>query len=285
MSAAWKLDDIDWGAFDKSKVDPELLAAIKAAAMVEANAGDYVTYLTNVFHDDDVMRAEAIKWGAEEQQHGRALARWASLADPTFDFEDALRRFREGYSVPLETQDSIRGSQAGELIARCIVESGTTSFYSAVRDGADEPVLKQVAAYVAGDEMRHYKLFYDHYNRVSKDGAPSLWRRLSIALGRIREASQDDELGFAYYCANRRDDSEAYDHAIHGAAYERRAKGLYQAQHIHRLVSMTAKAVGLGAHQQVIRFASWVMARSFQYRLKKLRRANLKQSFRILAKP
>ena len=38
MSKHWTLDDIEWDKFDPSKVDPQLLATIKTAAMVEANA-------------------------------------------------------------------------------------------------------------------------------------------------------------------------------------------------------------------------------------------------------
>ena len=30
-SAGWTLDDVDWASFDASKVDGELLAAVKAA--------------------------------------------------------------------------------------------------------------------------------------------------------------------------------------------------------------------------------------------------------------
>ena len=48
----WTLDDIPWDRFDPAKVDPDLLRAIKAAAMVEGNGGDYGTYLCNVFSDD-----------------------------------------------------------------------------------------------------------------------------------------------------------------------------------------------------------------------------------------
>ena len=47
----WTMDDIHWSLFDPSRVDPTLLAAVKAAALVEYNAPDYVTYLKRVFAD------------------------------------------------------------------------------------------------------------------------------------------------------------------------------------------------------------------------------------------
>lgn len=129
MQRHWTLDDIPWQDFDPEKVEPNLLRAVKAAAMVEFNSRDYVTYLCNVFADDARMQDAARRWGAEEVQHGAALAAWARLADPDFDFDAAFARFRAGYSLPLDASASVRGSRASELVARCVVEVGTSSFY------------------------------------------------------------------------------------------------------------------------------------------------------------
>ena len=183
MSRHWTLDDIRWEDFDASKVDPELLQAVKAAALVEFNAPDYVTYLCNVFSDCPDVKEAIHQWGGEEVQHGQALARWAEMADPDFSFDDAFRRFRENYSIPLDAIESVRGSRGGELIARCVVESGTSSYYSAIRDATDEPVLKQIASNIAADEFRHYKLFYDQFNGLTEK-VPSTLGRARVALGR-----------------------------------------------------------------------------------------------------
>ena len=126
MSRYWTLGDIDWGRFRPDLVDDDMLATVKAAALVEANAPDYVTYLRNVFRDDADLCELLGAWGAEEEQHGAALARWATMADPSFDFEASLTVFRADYEqVPLDTDQSVRGSKLGELFARCVVESGT----------------------------------------------------------------------------------------------------------------------------------------------------------------
>ena len=84
---SWTLADIPWDRFDPAKVDPEMLRLVKAAAMVEYNGGDYAIYLCNVFHDDPEFQSAAREWAVEEVRHGEALARWALLADPSFDFE------------------------------------------------------------------------------------------------------------------------------------------------------------------------------------------------------
>src|SRR5262249_17094253 len=152
----WTLESISWDRFDPLKVDPEILRNIKAAALVERNAGDYRVYLNRVFADDVAFQEAVDSWAAEEVQHGMALRRWATLADPSWDFEMAFARFRAGYKLPLEATASVRGSQAGEMMARCIVETGTSSYYSALKDATEEPVLKQICGNIAGDEFRHY---------------------------------------------------------------------------------------------------------------------------------
>ncbi len=107
-----------------SRVDPEIVAIVKAASLVEYNGGAYAHHLCRVFHDDPAFQASARRWGEEEIQHGEALGRWAALADPDFDFAAAFARFQTGYQVDFDCEASRRGSRAGEMVARCIVETG-----------------------------------------------------------------------------------------------------------------------------------------------------------------
>src|SRR3546814_10305727 len=122
----WKLDDIPWERFDPSKVDPELVKIVKAASMVEYNGGDYATYLCNVFPDEADFQGAAKGWATEEVQHGQALARWAKLADDSFDFDRSFQRFRAGFKIPPDAAASIRGSLSGELVARSLLALGTS---------------------------------------------------------------------------------------------------------------------------------------------------------------
>jgi hypothetical protein len=240
----WTLDDIPWDRFDRAKVDSEMLKVVKAAAMVERNGGDYATYLCNVFHDDPEFQAAARAWAEEEVQHGLALARWATLADPEFDFEGGFRRFTEGFRLPLEASRSVRGSRAGELIARCIVEIGTSSYYGSLGEGTAEPVLKEICRNIAADELRHYKLFYSHLRRYRAQERPGFWTRARVIWGRVAELHGDDELPYAYYCANPGEFS-SYDRRSSGRAYARRAYRYYQPRHIERAAAMMLKALGI----------------------------------------
>jgi hypothetical protein len=259
----WTLESIAWDRLDASKVDLEILRNVKAAALVERNGDDYGIYLRRVFAGDVSMIADVDRWSLEEVQHGMALGRWAQLVDPSWDFDAAFARFRKGYRLPLDATVSVRGSQAGEMMARCIVETGTSSYYSALKDSTGEPVLRQICACIASDEFRHYKLFYDHMQRLLKRDGLSTWQRLWIGWGRLAE-SEDDELAYAYFAANEPEDA-VYDRKKSGNAYIRRAYPLYRPFHVQRAMAMVLKAVGLSPtgwlNRPLTRVGLWFLRR------------------------
>ena len=267
MGQHWTLDDIAWWSFDPGRVDRDVLLAVKAASMVESHSDDYVAYLRGVFHDDADFQREAERWGSEELQHGAALRRWAELADPGWDFEAAFRRFRKGHVLPLDATESVRGSRTGELVARCVVEVGTSSFYSALRDAVEEPVLKQICGRIAADEFRHYKLFYESSKRYRRLERSTLAARLWAALARMRE-SDDDELAYAFYCGS--GDRRPYDRRTYYRAYAARAYRHYRFGHVAHGINMTLKAVGISPRSRlanaVVRL-SWKLFRARTRRL------------------
>ena len=260
----WRIDDVAWDRFDPTKVDPQTVAMVKAAAMVERNGTDYARYLHGVFTDDPAFRQAADNWAVEEVQHGDALGRWASLADPDWDYAAAFERYRAGYAIDTEADASIRGSRSGELIARCIVETGTSSYYTALADATEEPVLQQICRLIASDEFRHFKLFYDHLRRYLTRERIGVMRRLRIAAGRVGE-TEDDELAFAYHCSN---DGEGipYDHERCRAAYLSGAMALYRFRHLERGMGMIFKAVGLPPRGRLSDLAARLAWRTMQWR-------------------
>ena len=266
----WTLDDVNWAAFDRSKVSDGLVKAVKAAAMVEFNAPDYVTYLCNVFADREDIKDTIRQWGAEEVQHGQALRRWAELADPAFDFDASFAAFREGYGIPVDAIESVRGSRAGELIARCVVETGTSSFYTAIKEGTDEPVLKELASRIAADEFRHYKLFFEKFEELGEEMPRA--RRAMVALGRLKEAD-DDELAYAYYAANELGGDKPYSRKECARAYELSALTLYRRRHFDRVVAMVAKAIGVRPHSAIMSGISGFAWQLFRARLYFMQRA------------
>jgi len=266
----WALDDIPWDRFDRSELDPGIVRIVKAASLVEYNGGAYAHHLCRIFHDDADFQRAARCWGEEEIQHGRALARWAALADPSYDFAAAFERFQTGYRIDFDTDASRRGSRSGEMIARCMVEVGTSSYYSALRDGVREPVLKEICRNIAADEIRHYKLFYKTLTCCLERERMGLWGRLRVALGRIVEA-EDDELAYAYYAAN--ESARPYNRRFYSCAYARRALALYRRRHVRQMIAMVFKAVGLAPHGRLARAATHLAWRAVLYRTVRLARA------------
>jgi rubrerythrin len=263
----WGPGDISWESFDRSKAEPWMIDAIKSAALVEYNAPDYVSYLERIFPEPE-YRDAIEQWGREETNHGRVLGIWAEMADPDFKLEEAFARFRAGYKpAHFASNDtvSVRGSRRGEMIARCVIESGTSSYYTAIKDATSEPVLKEIAGRIAADEFRHYKLFFETLNKQDEPDLP-FWRKLLIAVGRIAE-SDDDEIAYSHYCAT----VPAGQIAV--APYERSACSrrlfgltmrIYRRHHIHKLTQMVAKAVGADPQGRLAKLASafvWRMLR------------------------
>jgi len=266
----WRIDEVAWDRFDPAKVDPELIPLVKAAAMVERNGTDYAIYLNRVFADDPAFSQAADYWAEEEVQHGDALGRWAMLADPTWDYQAAFARYRAGFKLPLDAEASVRGSRTGELIARCMVETGTSSYYSALGEATQEPVLKQICKNIAADEFRHFKLFYDHMRRYLRRENLSLFGRLRVALGRIGE-SEDDELAYAYHCGNEPPEQD-YQHKRCTALYMSRAMAFYRFRHVERGMGMIFKAVGLPPRGRISDFSAKAAWRLLQWRRRRFAR-------------
>jgi len=271
---AWTLDDIPWHRFDPSRLDPEIVRLVKAASLVEYNGGAYAHHLRRVFATDPEFCKSAERWGVEEVQHGAALARWAQMADPAFDFTAAFARFQAGYHIDFDIDSSRRGSRAGELIARCIVETGTSSYYTALREAEAEPVLQEICRHIAADELRHYRLFYKNLSTYLARERLGRWARLRIALGRVAE-SEDDELAYAYYAANEAvvELGLPYDRRRYSSAYARRAFALYRPHHVERMVAMVLKAVGLTPNGRLGRVISILAWQAMRYRVGRLAKA------------
>lgn len=242
MSGKWKFEDINWSLFDPKKVNPETIRIIKAGSVVEHNGADYGQYLKGVFKGDPLFEKEINSWAADEIKHGAVLAQWVKMADPSYNFDERFKAYVEGFPINVHAQESIRGSRGAELLTRCMVEIGTSSFYTAVKDATDEPLLKHICAKIAADELRHYKLFYTHYKRYQKQEKIPLQKRLAIALGRLVE-NEDDELAFAYYTANR--ETAPYNRKYFTQIYGKTVYSFYQKIHVDRGMALFCKAVGL----------------------------------------
>jgi rubrerythrin len=264
----WNLDTIPWNSFDGSRVHPQLLAFARGACLVEFNADAYTDYLCRVFGSDPELQVQFRAWGAEEVRHGLALKKWVELADPHFDFERSVAIFRAAYQqVPKDGGESVRGSRARELVARCIVETGTTSYYSALKDAAQEPVFKEICRLIAQDEVSHFNLFRkalnNNYGPKEGLGFPS---RFKVVVGRILETS-DEELSFAYRAGNFPDEPiEQCRAKEYSKDFMRRVSGLYKPEHYGLIVGLTMKVLGIYTGQRFRTVLSHIAHRFLRFR-------------------
>ncbi len=271
MSGHWSPEELPWEAFDPGRVDPGLIPLVKAASMVESNGRDYAAYLNRVFADDAQVCDMMNGWAHEEVQHGVVLGRWAALAEPGFDYDAALARFRAGYAIQTDVDASIRGSRTGEMIARCMVEVGTSSFYSALADRTDEPLLKAICKRIAADELRHYALFYRTMKRYLENERLNKLERIRIAFLRVME-TEDDELAYAWFAANG-GSGRRYDRREANRAYMRESYALYRPHHARRGMTMIFKAVGLKPTGRLSRVLSRLAITLISFRARRLARA------------
>lgn len=270
MSEKWKFEDIEWSLFDPQKVNPETLRVIKAGSVVEHNGSDYGIYLKNVFKGDALFEKEIEGWSTDEIKHGKVLAEWVTMADPTYNFEERFKAYVDGFPIDTEAKESIRGSRGSELLTRCMVEIGTSSFYTAVKDATDEPLLKHICGKIAADELRHYKLFYTHFQRYQDKEKLNFFRRFKVAISRLLE-NEDDELAFAYYTANA--ETAPYNRRHYTQVYGKAVYSYYQKIHVERSMALFCKALGMNPQGWLYKIMSFVAYRTLSSKAAKYAKA------------
>jgi rubrerythrin len=190
----WSLDDIPWHTIQRDRVDRDeaLFYMIAAASLMESATDLYTANLIDYFAgDDEITSWLRDYWLPEELQHGRALRRYVETAWPEFPWD----RVREGFVEEFRPfcDEALERARALEMASRCVVETGTASFYTCLSRASAEPVLALLARRIAEDEVRHYKHFYRFfrkYRAIERPGraavAPALWRRLRMTGGEDR---------------------------------------------------------------------------------------------------
>ena len=194
----WTIRDIPFDSIDRqrARADPFLVYLVAGASFVEITSDLYASNLAEYFTGDDALgRWLTERWEREERQHGEALKRYAETVWPELDWERAYRGFYAEYAPYCEVA-KLGPTRALELVARCVVETGTATFYATLSRVSPEPVLGQLASRIRDDEHRHYNLFLYHFGRWAK--AEATGRRAVLAALRSRMSELDRE---DIYCA------------------------------------------------------------------------------------
>lgn len=195
----WSIQQIAYGSIDTARVreNRTLFYLVASASFIESGSDLYAGNLAQYYADHPETAHWLIAhWEREELQHGRALRRYVETVWPEFDWERGYARFFEEYSVTCSV-DQFEPTQALEMVARCVVEMGTATFYRAIAQAAtdaEEPVLRDLASRISADEVRHYKHFYRFFNECNAHEGVGRARVLKALALRLREIKNEDSM-------------------------------------------------------------------------------------------
>jgi rubrerythrin len=190
----WTLDNVPFDLIDHSRVRhrEDLFYMVVGASFVEIAADLYTRNLIEFYDDDpEVKTWLEDKWQHEELRHGRVLKAYSQAVWPDFNWESAYQAFFEEYSK-LCTLDELEPTQGLEMVARCVVETGTATFYTALSRQATEPVLAGIAQRIRADEVGHYKYFFRYFRKYRARQSTGRWQVFQALKRRILEVRQSD---------------------------------------------------------------------------------------------
>ena len=245
--SAWQLKDIDFSAIRKELVrdDEHLFYLLASASFVEILSELYAKNLIDHYHGNTaVVSWLEQRWQREEVQHGKAFKAYVQAVWPEFDWERAYADFAAEYAT-ICTAEELEPSQALEMVARCVVEVGTASFYQSLHHYTREPVLRQLLANIKADEVRHFTIFRHHfkeYNRAEGNGAWKVGRAMWHRMLDIR--AEDSYIAFKHVYSQRNPDIVFHDQIWE--KFLKRLNGLARLNYPYRMaVEMLLSPVAL----------------------------------------
>lgn len=202
----WRIEDIDLNRIDRALAtrNEDLLLLLCASSFIESGSDLYTSNLVSYFDDDaEVAHWLNTHWEGEELQHGRALKAYINHVWPEFDWDQAFSSFFSEYSKTCSVE-GFEKTRALEMVARCVVETGTATLYRAIGEYADEPVLREITGNIRTDEVRHYKnflRFFKKYNKIEGNGRLAVLGALTRRLMEIK--NEDAEIALRHVFAFR----------------------------------------------------------------------------------
>ncbi len=190
----WSVDDVAYDKIDRAAMADKLdwFYLVAASSFVEILSDLYARNLGDYYAGDEEARDWlAHKWEPEEMQHGEALRRYVQAVWPDFDWQRGFDGFRTDYAPYCQTA-LLGPTRTLEMAARCVVETGTASFYAMLHVASPEPVLAAVAGHIRDDEIGHYKGFYRFYRDYQRRDPHSRFRVAREIWRRVVEVDSED---------------------------------------------------------------------------------------------
>lgn len=193
-SAHWRIEDIDFSAIDRSAIEQheDLFFLLMSASFIETGSDTYAANLAEHYVAwPEIAGWLKEHWEAEELQHGRALRAYVEAVWPDFPWQQAYDRFFAEYSQ-LCTMEELYPDPRLEMVARCVVETGTTAYYHTLRELGDEPVLSQLLSHIRNDEVNHFKHFLKYFKELQEESPVGRMRIAGALYGRLKELRESD---------------------------------------------------------------------------------------------
>lgn len=215
-STHWKIADLDFSKIDIAQVRPDenLFYLVTCASFVESGSDLYTQNLVDYYGDEpEISSWLREQWEVEELQHGQALRAYVEHIWPEFDWPAAYANFLSEYSSYCKVE-LLEPSKGLEMVARCVVEAGTATFYSALSRSTSEPVLKDLASRIAKDEVNHYKHFFRYFRRFRQNEGLRRHRIFGALRRRTMEMKNEDAACALRHVLSTRTPSHAGDQAM-----------------------------------------------------------------------
>lgn len=163
----WILDaDVAWGRIDAAlaRAQPALLDQVRDAALIESYFPMYTTRLMRVLWDQiDATAVFSIQL-YESYKHFYVLSRYLEAVDYRPISSEEILEIRR------RNRDAVADDAVGELARYMISEHFAAYFFLRLSRQASEPVLREIAGFIARDEFRHTQFAYDLLeSRVAAD--------------------------------------------------------------------------------------------------------------------
>lgn len=172
--------------------DDEMFLLATSASFIESGSDTYTGNLVEFFAGDaDVTQWLRDRWESEELSHGRALRAYVERVWPELDWQAAYDGFFADYAK-LCTLQSLEATRGQEMAARCVVEMGTTVYYTALHEACREPVMRDLAWRIRSDEVNHYKHFYAFFQKYRERERLGRGRVLAALVRRALELRSED---------------------------------------------------------------------------------------------
>ena len=190
----WHISEIDFSRIDIPRIrhNQDLFYLVTSASFIETGSDMYTRNLVRHYAAyPEVAEWLQQRWEPKEVQHGLALRTYVETVWPEFAWQTAFDGFFAEYGA-MCTDEELEDDRTLELVARCVVETGTTTYYQTLRDLSDEPVLTDMLGRIRADEVSHYKHFLAYFKQLLAAQPASRLRVARVVYRRLLELRDSD---------------------------------------------------------------------------------------------